>query len=94
MASRVKPPLSPAREAWRRFRRHRLAVISIAVLLLLVIGIAIGPLLWRTPIDDIDFGAQLAGPSWTHPFGTDDLGQDLLARMSRMAALLPVASFT
>jgi peptide/nickel transport system permease protein len=81
MASRVKPPLSPAREAWRRFRRHRLAVISIAVLLLLVIGIAIGPLLWRTPIDDIDFGAQLAGPSWTHPFGTDDLGQDLLARM-------------
>jgi peptide/nickel transport system permease protein len=56
-------------------------VISIVVLLLLVIGIAIGPWLWRTPIDDIDFGAQLAGPSWTHPFGTDDLGQDLLARM-------------
>ncbi len=33
------------------------------------------------PIDDIDFGAQLAGPSAAHPFGTDDLGQDLLARM-------------
>jgi peptide/nickel transport system permease protein len=81
IVSRAKPPVSPAREAWRRFRRHRLAVISIVVLLLLVIGIAIGPWLWRTPIDDIDFGAQLAGPSWTHPFGTDDLGQDLLARM-------------
>jgi peptide/nickel transport system permease protein len=33
------------------------------------------------PINDIDFAAQLAGPSWTHPLGTDDLGQDLLARM-------------
>ena len=33
------------------------------------------------PINDIDFTARLAGPSWKHPFGTDDLGQDLLARM-------------
>jgi len=33
------------------------------------------------PINDIDFGAHLEGPSWSHPLGTDDLGQDLLARM-------------
>jgi peptide/nickel transport system permease protein len=33
------------------------------------------------PINDIDFSAQLAGPSWVHPLGTDDLGQDVLARM-------------
>jgi peptide/nickel transport system permease protein len=32
-------------------------------------------------INDIDFGARLKTPSWNHPFGTDDLGQDLLARM-------------
>jgi peptide/nickel transport system permease protein len=73
--------ISPAREAWRRFRKHRLAVISVVVLTLLIAGIALGPLLWREPIDEIDFGAQLSGPSWAHPFGTDDLGQDLLARM-------------
>lgn len=72
---------SPGREAWRRFRKHRLAVVSLAVLLLLVLAIAAGPFLWRVPIDDIDFGAQQAGPSWEHPFGTDDLGQDLLSRM-------------
>jgi len=41
----------------------------------------LGPLWWRVPINDIDFGATLAGPSWHHPFGTDDLGQDLLARV-------------
>jgi len=33
------------------------------------------------PINEIDFRAKLKGPSWAHPLGTDDLGQDLLARM-------------
>ena len=73
--------VSPAQEAWRRFRRHRLAVVSLVVLLILVLAIALGPFLWRVPIDEIDFSAQLARPSLEHPFGTDDLGQDLLARM-------------
>jgi len=48
---------------------------------LMALAVAFGPLLWRVPINDIDFGAHLEGPSWNHPFGTDDLGQDLLARM-------------
>jgi peptide/nickel transport system permease protein len=72
---------SPTREAWRRFRRHRLAVASAVVLLLMIAAISIGPLLWRVPINEIDFTSKLEGPSWTHPFGTDDLGQDVLARL-------------
>jgi peptide/nickel transport system permease protein len=58
-----------------------LAVASAVVLALMALSVAFGPLLWRVPINDIDFGAHLEGPSWNHPFGTDDLGQDLLARM-------------
>ncbi|WP_342358909.1 ABC transporter permease [Terrarubrum flagellatum] len=73
--------VSPARETWRRFRRHRLAMASVIVLGLLIFGVVVGPLLWPVRIDDIDFAAQLQGPSWQHPFGTDDLGQDILARM-------------
>ena len=72
---------SPRREAWRRFRRHRLALLSVFLLLALIFGILAGPQLWRVAINDIDFGARLQGPSWGHPLGTDDLGQDLLARM-------------
>ena len=68
-------------EVWRRFRRHKLAVVSIAIFALMVLAVAFGPLVWRVPINDIDFSAHLEGPSWNHPFGTDDLGQDLLARM-------------
>jgi peptide/nickel transport system permease protein len=72
---------SPSIETWRRFLRHRLAVASTVILGLMLLAVAIGPLLWQVPINDIDFSAHLDGPSWTHPFGTDDLGQDLLARM-------------
>ena len=76
-----KARFSPWLEAWRRFRRHRLAVASAVVLLLIVAAIALGPLLWPVPINEIDFTAKLQGPSWAHPLGTDDLGQDVLARM-------------
>jgi peptide/nickel transport system permease protein len=72
---------SPGIETWRRFRRHRLAAASTAILAAMLLAVAFGPLLWRVPINDIDFAAHLEGPSWAHPFGTDDLGQDLLARM-------------
>src|SRR5947207_2116792 len=72
---------SLARETWRRFRRHRLAVASTGILALMMLAVAFGPLIWQVPINDIDFTAQLAPPSWSHPLGTDDLGQDLLARM-------------
>jgi peptide/nickel transport system permease protein len=71
----------PGLETWRRFRRHRLAVVSAAILALIIVTVVLGPLWWQVPIDDIDFSAQLARPSWQHPFGTDDLGQDLLARI-------------
>lgn len=73
--------VTPWSEAWRRFRRHRLAVVSTGVLLLMILAVVFGPLLWHVQINDIDFTAQLQGPSLAHPLGTDDLGQDLLARM-------------
>lgn len=72
---------SPGRDAWRRFRRHKLAMASSIVLGTIILAVVFGPLVWTVPIDEIDFSARLEGPSWAHPFGTDDLGQDLLARM-------------
>ena len=72
---------TPAAEAWRRFRQHRLALVCAVVLSIIVVAVVFGPLLWPVAINDIDFAARLKGPSWQHPLGTDDLGQDLLARM-------------
>jgi peptide/nickel transport system permease protein len=77
----LAPQVSPALDAWRRFRRHRLAVISAIILLAMSLAVTLGPTVWRVPINEIDFTARMEPPSAAHPLGTDDLGQDLLARM-------------
>jgi len=69
------------REAMRRFTKHRLAMIGTVILATMVVAVLAGPLVYRVPIDQIDFKAKLKSPSMAHPLGTDDLGQDLLARM-------------
>ena len=77
----VRGTQSMRSEAWRRFRKHRLASVGAAILVVMVIAVVAGPFIYRVPIDEIDFKAKLKAPSWAHPLGTDDLGQDLLARM-------------
>src|SRR5215216_616594 len=88
---------SPGLEAWRRFRRHRLAVVSGIILIAMVFAILLAPVLWNVPINEIDFTARLKQPSWRHPLGTDDLGQDLLARMlygGRISLAVGLAAMT
>ncbi len=80
-APTVAAPRTPSAEAWRRFKRHRMAMLSLGLLALMVLAVVFGPWLWKLPINEIDFSATLRGPSAAHPMGTDDLGQDLLARM-------------
>lgn len=79
------PAATPRRtlggEAWKRFRRHKLALAGAVMLTLIIAAVVFGPWLWKVPINEIDFAATLQGPSWAHPLGTDDLGQDLLSRM-------------
>jgi peptide/nickel transport system permease protein len=89
--------VTPWTEAWLRFRRHRLAVVSSVILLAMILAVVFGPLVWRVQINDIDFTSQLQTPSWTHPLGTDDLGQDLLARMlygGRISLAVGLAAMT
>src|SRR6266508_5063286 len=74
----------PSRSLWsdacRQFRRHKLALMGIGVFAALLLLTLIGPLVYRAPTDAIDYSQGLLGPSAAHPFGTDDLGRDLLAR--------------
>ena len=72
---------SPWLDAWRRYRRHRLALASTVILVAIVLAVLFMPFVWTVPINEIDFTARLQGPSTAHPLGTDDLGQDLLARI-------------
>jgi peptide/nickel transport system permease protein len=76
---------SPSQSLWstvcRRFLHHRLALFGLLVLIVLTLGTLFGPLLYQKPIDEIDFAVAMRGPSIEHPMGTDDMGQDLLARV-------------
>ena len=67
-------------DTWGRFRRHNLAVIGAFVYLSLVVMTLVGPMIWTTPMNDIDFSASNTF-SAKHPLGTDDLGRDTLARV-------------
>jgi len=78
---KVAASVSPWQEAWRRFKRHRLAYWSLWLLGLMVLAVLLGPLVYKVGVNDVDFQSRLAGPSWKHPMGTDDLGRDILARV-------------
>lgn len=69
---------------WRRFLAHRLAVASLAGLVLLALLAAAAPLiaaLLGTDSTTVDLLAGDAPPSWRHPLGTDELGRDVLGRI-------------
>src|SRR5262245_1304851 len=75
-----RPARSLWSDAWRQFRRHRLAMFGVTTFSILLIMTLVGPFIWTTPGDSIDYSQGLFGPSFQHPFGTDDLGRDLLKR--------------
>ncbi|MEL6495047.1 MAG: ABC transporter permease [Cyanobacteria bacterium J06623_7] len=70
-------------DSWRKFQRDRPAVFGLAVIITIVLAVVFAPWIYTTPIDKIDFLASATPPSWQHPFGTDALGQDQLARLLR-----------
>jgi len=63
------------------FSKKPLAFLGLVTLTLIVLAVVFGPIVYRVPIDEINFAQTMAGPSWQHPLGTNDLGQDQLARL-------------
>lgn len=69
-------------EIWKRFIRNKSALIGLIIVLLLVIGAIIAPILFdyeTVVIRQTD--NRLQSPSFAHPFGTDELGRDIMARV-------------
>jgi peptide/nickel transport system permease protein len=80
----IQPAVLPDRLLLRRFLRHRLAMVSAVVLLLLALCSLAAPLfaawLGHDP-NAVDLLGRFAPPSADHPLGTDELGRDLLLRL-------------
>ncbi|MET7832605.1 peptide/nickel transport system permease protein [Micromonospora sediminicola] len=72
---------STGRRVLEALRRDPLAVGGTVVLLVLVVVGVAGPWLAPSGVNDVDVDQMLRPPSGAHPFGTDELGRDVLSRV-------------
>jgi peptide/nickel transport system permease protein len=73
-------PESFGRQAWDRFRSHKVAIAGAVILVLITILIIIGPEIRPYAFDQRNVRARNQGPSLDHWFGTDNIGRDLFVR--------------
>jgi peptide/nickel transport system permease protein len=88
-----KPPHSQWVEVWHQFRKHKGAVMGGGFLVFITLAVIVGPYLWTIDANELNIRNKDMRPiytaiwngeaqvSWAHPFGTDNLGRDILAQM-------------
>jgi peptide/nickel transport system permease protein len=77
-----KGALTPTQLIWRRFRKHRMAMIGAVGVVLLVLFIVGGSIIFpEHRANDTDLYHRLAAPSSLHWFGTDSVGRDVFFRI-------------
>ncbi|WP_434286478.1 ABC transporter permease [Celeribacter sp. SCSIO 80788] len=79
----VKPkaPRNQWWDVWDQFKTHKGAMAGLVFFVFIILAVYLGPFLWTIDPTYIDFRARNQGPSLAHPFGADQLGRDILARM-------------
>ncbi len=74
-------PLSLRELVWRRFRRHKMAMAGVVIIILLVLYAILGAFFFsEADANRTNTALRLQPPSAVHPFGTDTVGRDILAR--------------
>ncbi|MEM1201494.1 MAG: ABC transporter permease, partial [Pseudomonadota bacterium] len=74
-------PRSQWLDVWDQFKTHRGALCGMGFFVTVLIAVLLGPYVWTIDAQFIDIRARNQGPSFAHPFGTDQLGRDTLARV-------------
>lgn len=75
------PWSSLRRLVWHGLSERHEAVVGSVIVLGMGLFAWIGPLVWRVSPLAVNLGDSLVGPSAFHPFGTDEVGRDVLARV-------------
>lgn len=80
-ADELAPPMTFRQMAWRRYRRHRMAMFGTVALILLFLYAFAGGLYYTSErANYTDTSMRLSPPSLEHPMGTDTVGRDVMAR--------------
>ena len=90
----MRPSVSYWKDALRRFKRNKLAMVMLAILLVIVLAAILGPVLSPYSYEGIS-KASRQPPSLTHLFGTDKLGRDIFVRVmfgTRISLLVGVVT--
>ena len=77
----LQPEKSNLSRALHVFQRNKIALAGLFIITLFIAVALVAP--WLTPYDpvEVDLGRQFTPPSRAHPFGTDNLGRDILSRI-------------
>ena len=67
-------------DVWIQFRKHRLAMLGVVTLAFMIVSVLVGPLIYKVDPEHTQPEIMLELPNPEHPFGTDLLGRDMLAR--------------
>ncbi|WP_048827695.1 nickel transporter permease [Bacillus sp. B-jedd] len=73
--------VSPWKEAWQTFKKNRLALVGLGIVIFFIIIAAIAPLIAPYSFRDQVLADRLLAPSAKHWFGTDDFGRDIFSRV-------------
>ena len=82
-------------ELLKRITKHNLALVGLIILIPMFLCAVLAPTISPHDPKEPDLKNILAGPSWSHPFGTDTLGRDVLSRViygSRISLLVGFVS--
>ena len=72
--------MTSKKEAWLRLIRNKVAIFGLIILALFVVMALFATVISPYPYDEANIRDKFMSPCWEHPFGTDQLGRDLLSR--------------
>jgi peptide/nickel transport system permease protein len=77
----LRPARTQGQIIWAKFRRHKAALVSAAVMVIMAVLCFGAPIFAPYEFDAIDLRNARQPPSLAHPMGTDDLGRDAFTRV-------------
>ena len=79
--AKVRKPRTLWSDAWRQFRKHKMALTGVTVISIIIIACIIGPFVYTKNPQALNILNSSQSPSFAAPMGYDDLGHDMLARI-------------
>src|SRR3990172_11253030 len=77
----LRPRRPWARRLWNTVRQNPLGVFGLVVILTLAIVAIFAPLIAPYRVGAVSTGAPTESPSWSHLFGTDNIGRNMFSRV-------------